>query len=193
MDELFNDEYKAYGDAGADDDDDDEGFVYTGVDAPDIPAGYTDQLREVLGSELTDDEMDAPDLKLSSIHEEDHEPGNKSLAHDDEEASSKDTSSPSLASITPVHMTPSGSSTFKVSRPFPPPGVSRLRSYTPQTLRSISNGSAGSRLTSNSHPPEGISPSPSHFSSVSRSSSRSDIYLADGPTSPTFQNKYTTL
>ncbi|KAG5342691.1 hypothetical protein C0989_010659 [Termitomyces sp. Mn162] len=180
MDELFNDEYKTYGDAGADDDDDDEGFVYTGVDAPDIPAGYTDQLREVLGSELTDDEMDAPDLKLSSIHEEDHEPGNKSLPHDDEETSTKDTSSPSLASITPVHMTPSGSSTFKVTRPFPPPGVSRLRSYTPQTLRSISNGSAGSRLTSNSHPPEGISPSPSHFPSVSRSSSRSDIYLAGG-------------
>ena len=51
MEELFDD--------GASDmshDEDDEGFVYTGLDATNTNKGYKDILRDVLGSELTDDE-----------------------------------------------------------------------------------------------------------------------------------------
>lgn len=82
-------------------------------------------------------------------------------------------------------MNGSGSSTFGVLRPFLPPGVSRLRSHTPQTLQSPSNESGGSRLTSNSYLPGGLSPSPSHFTSVSCSSSQSNFDLAGGPTNTT--------
>ncbi|KAG6861088.1 hypothetical protein C0995_004025 [Termitomyces sp. Mi166 len=175
MDELFNDEYEI--DGGADADNDDEGFVYTGVDA-NVPSGYTDQLREVLGSELTDDEVDASEVGISPVHEEDDPSGSKNLAHG--ETSVKLSSS--LESITSIHMNSSGSSaTFKISRPFLPPSVSRLRAYTPQILHSPSNGSGGSRLTSNSpHLTEGISSSPSHLSIMSRSSSRSDSHLDGG-------------
>lgn len=70
MDELFSDEYETHGGTDAEDNDD-EGFVYTGVDAPAISTGYADQIRDVLGSELTDDEMDTLDAKISSMHEED--------------------------------------------------------------------------------------------------------------------------
>lgn len=59
--------------------------------------------------------------------------------------------------------TPSG-----LSKPFIHPTISRLRSYTPRASLQPSNGSLGSF-----HSPQfdGVSPSPSHFSEISRSSS----------------------
>lgn len=62
----------------------------------------------------------------------------------------------------------------KLARPFLHPTVSRLRSYTPQSSRLASNGSSA---TSHSHLFDGVSPSPSHFSSMSRVSSISDFKI----------------
>ncbi|KAG6869129.1 hypothetical protein C0993_001694 [Termitomyces sp. T159_Od127] len=179
MEELFNDESETHGgtDAEDDEDDEDEGFVYTGVDAPAIPTGYADQLRDVLGSEHTDDEMHTRGIEISSVHEEDDKTSNNNGAH--EESFAQHTTS-SLESITPVHMNTSGSGTSGALRPFLPPGVSRLRSHTPQTLRSLSNEGGGNRLASNSHVPGGMSPSSSRFSSMSHLSSRYDFDLAGG-------------
>ncbi|KAH7926724.1 hypothetical protein BV22DRAFT_1008463 [Leucogyrophana mollusca] len=57
-------------------------------------------------------------------------------------------------------------------KPFLHPTVSRLRSYTPQPSRLPSGGSAG---TFNSPGLHGISPLPSHFSDISRTSSPSNV------------------
>jgi vacuolar protein sorting-associated protein 8 len=58
----------------------------------------------------------------------------------------------------------------KFSRPFLHPTISRLRSSIPQTLHTPSVSSVG---TFHSHAFDGLSPSPSRFSSISRSSSLS--------------------
>lgn len=68
---------------------------------------------------------------------------------------------------------------FQLARPFLHPTVSRLRSYTPQSTKIGSNESS---VTSHSHLYEGMSPSQSHFSSLSRMSSISNsqsVLLAD--------------
>ena len=81
--------------------------------------------------------------------------------------------SPSNSSLGPL--TPPlrmSSPYFKLARPFLHPTVSRLRSYTPQASRQIHEGSVAS---SHSHLFDGTSPSPSHFSSISRVSSVSNL------------------
>lgn len=60
----------------------------------------------------------------------------------------------------------------KLARPFLHPTVSRLRSYTPQSSRLVSNESS---VTSHSHLFDGVSPSPSRFSSLSRVSSITNL------------------
>lgn len=65
---------------------------------------------------------------------------------------------------------------FKSARPFLHPTVSRLRSYTPQASGNFHDESLAS---SHSHLFDGISPSPSHFSSISRVSSASNLQIAD--------------
>lgn len=70
--------------------------------------------------------------------------------------------------LTPERMASPLGSSSKLSRPFLHPTISRLRSYTPQASRMPSSGSVG---TLQSHTFDGISPSPSHFSDISRSSS----------------------
>lgn len=60
----------------------------------------------------------------------------------------------------------------RIDRPFPHPHVSRLRSFTPQGSRASSNGGLD---PNHSHAFEGTSPSPSHFSSMSRMSSHSNL------------------
>lgn len=58
MEELFEGGEEDLSDFHANDDDSesDEGFLYTGIDAGDLPTGYQEQLRDVLGSELSDDD-----------------------------------------------------------------------------------------------------------------------------------------
>ena len=71
MEELFDDggddeEFEEK--EGNNENDDDEGFLYTGIDAADVPAGYKEQLRDVLGSELSDDDqLEAYEVERSLI------------------------------------------------------------------------------------------------------------------------------
>lgn len=66
----------------------DEGFLYTGMDAADTSTGYGDQLRDVLGPDHEDSDVDANEVELSLlIHPEsseksfDNEEPLVSLAH----------------------------------------------------------------------------------------------------------------
>ncbi|KAG6911131.1 hypothetical protein DXG01_003871 [Tephrocybe rancida] len=192
MDELFDDgDDEAEPVADVDDDEDGEGFVYAGVDAPDIPTGYTDRLRDVLGSELTDDDSDVLEVEMSSVHDHDDAHSLDRL-REDVLANHAPSTSPSLQSVEHVHAestSPSGA--LKFARPFLSPSVSRLRSFTPQSGRLASNGSGGSGMTSYSHIHEGISATPSHFSSMSRRSSRSNLNSASGqPVKPMGQSTH---
>ena len=85
MEELFDyeeddDEFRAKDD---NEEDDQEGFLYTGSDAADVLTGYQEQLRDVLGSELSDDDqLEAHEVERSlivdddttGIHSHDNEP-----------------------------------------------------------------------------------------------------------------------
>ncbi|KAG5650521.1 hypothetical protein H0H81_011939 [Sphagnurus paluster] len=173
-----------------DEDEDEEGFLYTGIDAADTPVGYKDQLRDVLGAELTDDEMDAHEVERSLVLDD----SELNLHFDDMDNSQGDVlsdhtpSTSSLGLTTPQRVdTPGPNRNFKLARPFLHPNISRLRSFTPHSLHS--NGSA-SVMTSNSNLPEGLSPSPSHFSSISRISSRSNLH-ADSSVDKDTSRRYT--
>jgi vacuolar protein sorting-associated protein 8 len=77
----------------------------------------------------------------------------------------------SLPMTPPAIGSPSGTPS-KLAKPFLHPTVSRLRSFAPQQSRTPSNASVG---TFRSHIFDGTSPSPSHFSAMSRTSSLSNI------------------
>ncbi|GLB37457.1 putative to vacuole [Lyophyllum shimeji] len=181
MEELFDDDGDGTETHEDDDEEDDEGgFLYTGVDAVNVATGYRDQLRDVLGTELTDEEMDAHEVERSLVLDE----NNRDMSSNDDAHLREDIlsdnapsiSESSLGIITPLRVgSPAPNGTAIPARPFLHPNVSRLRSYTPHASWSTSNGSGGSGLTSNSHHPDGMSPSPSHFSFLSRTSSRSNL------------------
>ena len=57
------------GRASGSDEDEDEGFVYSGVDAGDLSASYQDQLRDVLDQEDVDESVDDTEQSV-----EEHEP-----------------------------------------------------------------------------------------------------------------------
>lgn len=67
MEELFAD-----GEGEILQEDEDEGnFIYSGIDAAEMPTGYTERLRDVLGSEPTDDsETEPSELERSSVMDE---------------------------------------------------------------------------------------------------------------------------
>lgn len=69
MEELLDDEneFDVTGD------DDDEGFVYTGIDVEEPSGGYRDQLRDVLGAEHEDDETEEHEVESSLLHDIDSE------------------------------------------------------------------------------------------------------------------------
>lgn len=85
------------------------------------------------------------------------------------------TSSLSLAPMTPQRMESPGinGTPLKLARPFLHPTVSRLRSYTPQASRAPSDASGA---TLYSQVIDATSPSPSHFSDMSRMSSQSNLH-----------------
>lgn len=70
--------------------------------------------------------------------------------------------------LTPERMSSPMGTPSKLPKPFIHPTISRLRSYTPQTSNVPSSSSAG---TFQSRHFDGVSPSHSHFSEISRSSS----------------------
>lgn len=83
MDELFEDGEDQDLPEEDEEDDDDGAFLYTGVDAADIPTGYKDQLRDVLGPELTDDdEIEADEVERSLVMD-----GNGEILHSDDDES----------------------------------------------------------------------------------------------------------
>jgi vacuolar protein sorting-associated protein 8 len=55
------------------DDEDDEGFVYTGIDVQQPSGGYRDQLRDILGAEHEEDETDEHEVESSLLHDIDSE------------------------------------------------------------------------------------------------------------------------
>ncbi|KAF8070487.1 Golgi CORVET complex core vacuolar protein 8-domain-containing protein [Lyophyllum atratum] len=178
MEELFDDgedEAKEYEDG--EEEEEEEGFLYTGVDAMSVPTGYRDQLRDVLGVELTDDELDALEVEQSVILDDNARDLHFDDAEEDLRGDTLSDHTPSTSSLGPITPQrdgfPGSNRPVKLARPFLHPNVSRLRSYTPRSSWLTSNDSG---MTSNSHPADGVSSSPSHFSSMSRMSSRSNLH-----------------
>ncbi|KAI3619052.1 late endosome to vacuole transport-related [Moniliophthora roreri] len=176
MKELFADEEEQSdthqnGYADSDSDESDE-FLYTGADA-DVSIGYKDRLRDVLGPDNEDDDdAVAHDVEHSLITQgvrlDDDEPLSHEISSNEllQSSHGPGLDSPKLDSLLSPLNDSSG-----LARPFLHPTVSRLRSYTPQGSRVPSSSSAVTQ--SNMLP--GTSPSPSHFSSISRVSSLSNL------------------
>ncbi|KAJ7647287.1 Golgi CORVET complex core vacuolar protein 8-domain-containing protein [Roridomyces roridus] len=149
-----------------DDDDNEEGFVYTGQDASDTSAAYRDLMRDAMGSE--NDPEEELEVEHSLIVQDDDEPLDGFSDH----IPSASVSSAGI--LTPPRVnSPSlnGSPANKLlARPFLHPNVSRLRSYTPgsRPVSSASIGTVGSHFFD-------ASPAPSHFSAMSRMSSLSNL------------------
>jgi vacuolar protein sorting-associated protein 8 len=184
MEELFDEETEGSFHGS---DSEEEGFIYHGADAVDTPAGYQERLWDVLGSDHNESEFDALEVEHSLVY--DQHTGDEPLVSEYsgmpyfppvtvlghslqqqhvDDIFSEDSPNSSSGPLTP----PSPASYFKLARPFLHPTVSRLRSYTPQATRKIHDGSVAS---SHSHLFDGTSPSPSHFSSISRASSVSNL------------------
>ncbi|KAH9858426.1 Golgi CORVET complex core vacuolar protein 8-domain-containing protein [Lenzites betulinus] len=178
FDELMSDgEEDGDGAHDGTDDEEEEGFVYEGVDA-DPTGGYRDRLRDVLGPDHEEDELDEEqEVERSLVHEveenekfaatiEDEAGHVHILPPQEPQAASPKTPLPS----TPAPRMPSylGNGTPAHSaRPYLHPSISRLRSITPQPSRTPS---AASAATLHSHLHESTSAAPSHFSALSRSS-----------------------
>jgi vacuolar protein sorting-associated protein 8 len=61
------------------DESDDEGFLYTGVDADVVSGGYREQLRDVLGDEHDDDDASANEVENSLLHHNEFEEGSSGV------------------------------------------------------------------------------------------------------------------
>lgn len=67
MEELFEDGDE---EGGLEDDEDEEGFVYTGLDADESTGDYRSQLRDVLGPDHEEDEeLEELEVEKSLLHE----------------------------------------------------------------------------------------------------------------------------
>ena len=72
MEELFDDENE--GEAGDEDEEDEEGFVYTGQDADESTGDYRAQLRDVLGPDAEEEEeseTEELEVERSLLHDRD--------------------------------------------------------------------------------------------------------------------------
>jgi hypothetical protein len=204
MEDLMGDaNSEAYDEVDEEEDSDDGGFVYTGEDAADTSAAYRDRLRDVLGSD-----HDPEEGEQDSVHEVERSliipPHAPELDDDDEplvslckapltglthlvqeQDGSDHIPSVSVSSagiLTPPRMSsPSmnGTPSKLLARPFLHPNVSRLRSYTPgsRPVSSASIGTIGSHFFD-------ASPSPSHFSAMSRMSSISNLHTPTSSEAP---------
>ncbi|KAI0373910.1 hypothetical protein BV20DRAFT_1049354 [Pilatotrama ljubarskyi] len=186
------------GDANDDNDDEDEGgFVYSGVDA-DPTGGYREQLREVLGPDHEEDELEEQEVERSLVHEVQENENFAATIEDEAGHVQVLTSLTSheplpLSPRTPLPSTPTSRmpshlgngtpSRTPLTRPYLHPSISRLRSMTPQPSRTPS---AASAVTLQSHLHESSSAAPSHFSALSRSSSATNLstHFARGDVTP---------
>ncbi|KAI0663401.1 Golgi CORVET complex core vacuolar protein 8-domain-containing protein [Cubamyces menziesii] len=175
------------------DEDEEGGFIYSGVDA-DPAGGYREQLRQVLGPDHEEDEIEEQEVERSLVHEV--EENEKFAATIEDEAGHVHVvSSPELppmspktpissvpASRVPNHIGNGTPTRTPLTRPYLHPSISRLRSITPQPSRTPS---AASAATLHSHLHESTSAVPSHFSALSRSSSVTNLsahFANDRPT-----------
>ncbi|KAJ7251474.1 Golgi CORVET complex core vacuolar protein 8-domain-containing protein [Mycena haematopus] len=164
----------------AEEEEHDEGFVYTGEDAADTSIAYRDRLKDVLGSDH--DAEEEHEHEHDSVHEVERSliipPHSKEFDDDDEplELDGSDhipsVSVSSAGILTPPRIdSPSlsvpGTPSKLLARPFLHPNVSRLRSFTPGAhppSRPLSSASFGS---SHFFLDASASPAPSHFSAMS--------------------------
>ncbi|CDO69139.1 hypothetical protein BN946_scf185042.g41 [Trametes cinnabarina] len=173
-----------------DEDEEDEGFVYSGVDTEPL-GGYREQLREFLGPDHEEDELEEEqEVERSLVHEvEENEKFAASI--EDEAGVLPAIDLPPLSPRTPLPSTPASRMPSHIAdgtplrtpftRPYVHPSISRLRSITSQPSRVPS---AASAATLHSHLHESGSVAPSHFSALSRSSSVTNLsaHLANGQT-----------
>ncbi|PFH51516.1 hypothetical protein AMATHDRAFT_2972 [Amanita thiersii Skay4041] len=175
MEELFAD-----ADRDLEDQSDDEEFLYTGVDANNTSAGYNDQLRDILGPEMGDNEdkevLQPEHLSLDigqEIKKQEFESDIINPVESEPEAVSHESShsSPSAPTETsPVEPPTAATINVKQPHPFLHPSVSRLRSYDPSRSGSrMPQLDEGLGLTL-SLPSGGLMPVSSHVSTISHES-----------------------
>ncbi|CAE7228574.1 unnamed protein product [Rhizoctonia solani] len=172
MDEILGDDEEER--AGSDE----EPFAYSGVDAPaEAPRDYNSQLRDILGPDDEPEEREV-EVQLQQFDDSD-EFENQVLAQNDSDSYPTHSPKPTSSSpISPQRVT-SPEPQDSLKRPaFLHPHVSRLRSFVPQDRNSSPSHA--------SYASQGGLPVPSavasHFSAISRSSSRSR--LSDRPLKP---------
>lgn len=170
MEELLSDGDDEHDDAETDEDD--SGFVYDGVDA-DLVTGdnYRDQLRDVLGPEDSYDESEEQEVEQALLQEKSGSSNDlpRDVPHVDIQLYVSDSTSTSLVMSSLPHSrvgSPAPNRPFlQFPKPFLHPNVSRLRSFTPKGSPAPSIGSPHPQAINS------FSPSPSHFSEISRTSS----------------------
>ncbi|KAJ1304772.1 hypothetical protein OPQ81_005908 [Rhizoctonia solani] len=169
---------------GDDDDEqnnsDEDPFTYSGVDAAmEAPKDYNSQLRDILGPDDETEEQRV-EVELRQFDDSD-EFANQALAQSDPDNDPASGSKPISSPVSPQRaISPEPQDPLK--RPaFLHPHVSRLRSFVPQDrYSSPSHASFTSQRSASALPVP--SAAASHFSAISRSSSRSR--LSDGPQKP---------
>ncbi|KAJ7096273.1 Golgi CORVET complex core vacuolar protein 8-domain-containing protein [Mycena epipterygia] len=186
MDDLLSGFDDVASEANDEEEDADSDFVYTGEDAAETSAAYRDRLRDALGSDHDpEEETDAHEVERSlniPSHLED-DGDDEPLDQDGFSDHIPSVSVSSAGILTPPRVgSPgmNGSPSKMLARPFLHPNVSRLRSYTPGS-RPVSSASIG---TLGSHFFDASSPSPSHFSAMSRMSSLSNLHTPSSSEAP---------
>ncbi|CAE6416655.1 unnamed protein product [Rhizoctonia solani] len=164
MDEILGDDedQRASGD--------EEPFNYSGVDAPiDTPGDYNSQLRDILGPDDESEERKV-EVQLRQFDDSD-EFENQALAQNDPDGYLTSVPEPISSPISPQRVaSPEPQDALK--RPaFLHPHVSRLRSFVPQDRHSLASH-AGFASQGGLPVPSAAA---SHFSAISRSSSRSRL------------------
>lgn len=192
LDEILDgdedDEGNANGIGTPSDNDEDEGFFYTGNDAPKV-IGYAAQLADVLDEDDVQDPQEAEEeiqvrteLEAESQEDEifDYSKFKVSLLYPyskleaqysiQDEVLSDGTRPSTSSPLPPIPVVPDDTPSLPSRTPYLHPTVSRLRSFAPRHRTRIPSSSTLHTLHSN-----GFSPDPSHFSAISRVSSTSNL------------------
>ncbi|KAJ3575088.1 hypothetical protein NP233_g1320 [Leucocoprinus birnbaumii] len=167
----------------SDDEDVEEGFLYTGVDAAEGTAAsnYKARMREILGQDDMTDEEDVEVPKVVVDNEEAHPPEETQLPRTDSGISVQtDASTKQLQVSAPVPRKASS----KIAKPFLHPNVSRLRSHSPHLPPSRTPEISFTTSLTNFHyapsPSQLLNTSSSH--TLSRVSSFSNTHSSHSPT-----------
>ncbi|THH10658.1 hypothetical protein EW145_g1176 [Phellinidium pouzarii] len=162
--------------------DDEDGFLYTGKDADEATGGYREQLKDVLDDELDNDE-DTHGVNFDS--QEESSSVNGSHIHVAERMSeySASTSSFTRPSSFPIMMSTALSEGLltrdaRDARPFLHPSISRLRSSLQVQDQRVASPSSLGIGHSIARGFDTHTSSPSHISSISRTSSVSNLQVA---------------